>query len=79
MRCPVHPATLDARHIVQPQEHPVRAATIAASIVALGLYLFVAATFAFSPAWIGLGMLAIALVGAATAVLADQPEAGALR
>ncbi len=57
----------------------MRAATISASIVALGLYLFVAATFAFSPTWIGLGMLAIALAGAATAVLADRQEAGALR
>ena len=57
----------------------MRAATISASIVALGLYLFVAATFAFSPTWIGLGMLAIALVGAATAVLADKQGAGALR
>lgn len=57
----------------------MRAATIAASIVALGFYLFVAATFAFSPTWMGIGMLAIALVGAATVVLTDQPEAGALR
>ncbi len=57
----------------------MRAATIAASIVALGFYLFVAATFAFSPTWIGIGMLAIALVGAATVVLTDQPEASALR
>ena len=57
----------------------MRAATIAASIVALGFYLFVAATFAFSPTWIGLGMFAIALLGATVAVLGDQAEAGALR
>ena len=57
----------------------MRAATVAASIVLLGFFLFVAATFAFSPTWIGLGMLAIALLGAATVVLTDQPESGALR
>ena len=57
----------------------MRAATVAASIVLLGFFLFVAATFAFSPTWIGLGMLAIALLGAATVVLTDQPETGALR
>lgn len=57
----------------------MRAATIAASIVALGFYLFVAAIFAFSPTWIGIGMLAIALVGATAMVLVDRPEAGASR
>ena len=57
----------------------MRAATIAASIIALGFYLFVAAIFAFSPTWIGIGMLAIALMGATAMVLVDQPEAGASR
>ena len=40
------------------------AAFIAASLVAIGLYLAVAAAFAFTPTWIGLGMLAIAAVAA---------------
>jgi hypothetical protein len=38
------------------------AAFFAASLVATGLYLAVAAAFAFTPTWIGLGMLAIAAI-----------------
>lgn len=40
------------------------AAFFAASLVAIGLYLAAAAAFAFTPTWIGLGMLAIAAVAA---------------
>lgn len=54
----------------------MRAVTVAASIVAIGLYLYVAATLAFTPTWIGLGMLAIALGGSVMLVVADRPEAG---
>lgn len=52
----------------------MRAAILAASIVSVGLYLGLAAAFAFSPTWIGLGVLAIALVGAVLMVLSDAPE-----
>lgn len=52
----------------------VRAATFAASIIAVGAYLAVAAAFEFSPTWIGLGMLAISLVAAVTIVLTDRPD-----
>jgi hypothetical protein len=60
----------------------VRAATFAASIVAVGAYLAVAAAFAFAPTWIGLGVLAISLIAAVSMVLVDrsdspgQPAAG---
>jgi hypothetical protein len=40
------------------------AAFFAASLVAIGLYLAVAAALAFTPTWIGLGMLAISAVAA---------------
>jgi hypothetical protein len=40
------------------------AAFLAASLVAIGLYLAIAAAFAFSPTWIGVGMLAIAAIAA---------------
>ncbi len=52
----------------------MRAAILAVSIVSVGLYLGLAAAFAFSPTWIGLGVLAIALVGAVLMVLSDAPE-----
>ena len=40
------------------------AAFFAASLVAIGLYLAIAAAFAFTPTWIGVGMLVIAAVAA---------------
>jgi hypothetical protein len=40
------------------------AAFLAATIVAVGIYLAIAAVFAFSPAVIGLGSLLIGFVGA---------------
>lgn len=57
----------------------MRAAILAASIVSVGLYLALAAAFAFSPTWIGLGVLAIALVGAVLMVLSDAPEGQIVR
>jgi hypothetical protein len=54
------------------------AAFFAASLVAIGLYLAVAAAFAFTPTWIGLGMLAIAAIAAvglvATGGSTSSPE-----
>ena len=54
------------------------AAFFAASLVAIGLYLAIAAAFAFTPTWIGLGMLAIAAVAAvglvATSGSSSTPE-----
>lgn len=57
----------------------MRAAILAASIVSVGLYLALAAAFAFSPTWIGLGVLAIALVSAVLMVLSDAPERQTVR
>ena len=58
----------------------MRAAIIAASIVTIGLYLAIAAAFAFTPTWIGLGMLTISTIGATTiVVIADRPEEQAVR
>lgn len=54
------------------------AAFFATSLVAIGLYLAVAAAFAFTPTWIGAGMLAIAAVAAiglvATSGSSSAPE-----
>ena len=49
------------------------AAVFSASLVAVGLYLAIAAAFAFSPTWIGLGILAIASL-AAIGLVAVQPR-----
>lgn len=57
----------------------MRAATVAVSIVAVGLYLVAASAFAFTPTWIGLGVLAISLVGAITMVVADRRELESVR
>ncbi len=57
----------------------MRAAIFAASVVTVGLFLAVAAAFAFSPTWIGLGMLAIALVGAIAIVVAGGPKVETVR
>ena len=48
------------------------AAFVSASLVAVGLYLAVAAAFAFTPTWIGVGILAIATT-AAIGLVATQP------
>lgn len=44
------------------------AAFFAASLVAIGLYIAIAAAFAFTPTWIGIGMLAISSVAAVALV-----------
>lgn len=51
----------------------MRAAILSASVVGVGLFLGLAAAFAFSPTWIGLGVLAISLIGAVSMVMADRP------
>ena len=45
------------------------AASVAASIVAIGVYLAIAAVFSFSATIIGLGVLAIAVVAAVVMTL----------
>ena len=57
----------------------MRAAIVSAAIVSIGLYLSLAAAFAFSPTGIGLGSLAIALVAALGMVAADRPGVSAVR
>jgi peptidoglycan/LPS O-acetylase OafA/YrhL len=57
----------------------VRAATFAISIVAVGLFLVMASALDFTPTWIGLGLLAISVVGASAMVVADRPEAEPVR
>ena len=66
-------------HIAQQELIAVRAAIASASIVTIGLFLGLAAAFAFTPTWIGLGMLAIALVAALTMVVVDRPEVDVVR
>ncbi len=50
------------------------AAFFATSLVAIGLYLAVAAAFGFTPTWIGVGMLAIAAVAAVGLVAMSGPS-----
>jgi len=50
------------------------AAVLAATIVAIGIYLAIAAVFAFSPALIGLGSLLIGITGAVAMMV---PASGA--
>lgn len=50
------------------------AAYVAAAIIALGIFLFIAASFAFAPTWIGLGMLAIASTTGIGLVMATPPR-----
>lgn len=53
------------------------AALTAAAVVAIGAYLLIAATLAFTPPWIAIGMLAIA-VSFAAALVGVKQRAGAL-
>ena len=55
------------------------AAFFAASLVAIGLYLAVAAAFAFTPTWIGVGMLVIAAVASVGLVASKGSSAPELR
>jgi len=57
----------------------MRAAThLAATMIAIGLYLAVAAVASFTPTWIGLGILGIASV-AAVSLVAGGTDARAAR
>lgn len=49
------------------------AASIAVAVIAAGIYLALAATFGFAPAWIALGMLAIAATAGIVLVMASAP------
>ncbi len=48
------------------------AAYFAGTVIALGLYVAVAAVFAFTPTWIGVGVLAISAVAAVALVAGDR-------
>ncbi len=51
------------------------AAAVAATVVAIGAYLAVAAVFDFAPTWIALGVFVIALGGAVGLVATDRRQA----
>jgi hypothetical protein len=51
------------------------AAFLSAAIIAIGAYLMIAASFALSPAWIAIGVLAIASSMAVALVSAEQRSA----
>ena len=53
------------------------AAYLAGSIVAIGIYLIVAAALAFASAWIAIGVLAVATGGALGAMAGDRGSARA--
>lgn len=50
------------------------AAFLAATMVAIGLYLAIAAALAFTPSWIGLGMLTIASAASIALVATDRGQ-----
>ena len=53
----------------------MRAASfLAATVIAIGAYLAVASVIGMSRSWIGLGMLAIAVVASVTLVAVHAPE-----
>lgn len=53
----------------------MRAASfLAATVIAIGAYLAVASIIGMSPSWIGLGILAIAVVASVTLVAVQAPE-----
>ena len=52
------------------------AALVAGGIIAVGAYLILAATFTFSPTWVGLGMLIIAAVVGVTMVVLEGDRPG---
>lgn len=67
------PSTVVTSHPRFMEPH-VRAATyFAATIIATGIYLFLAATLAFAAAWIALGSLAIASVAGMGLVVTSVP------
>jgi hypothetical protein len=53
----------------------MRAAALSAgAIIAVGIFLGIAATFAFSPTWIGIGILAIGVLAAIGIMAASGPS-----
>ncbi len=54
------------------------AAIISASVVAIGSYLALASTVNLSMSWIGLGILAIAVVAAFAVIATEGPSRGSL-
>jgi hypothetical protein len=50
------------------------AAFFAGTLIALGLYLAVAAALAFTPTWIGVGALAIASLSAISLVAGERTQ-----
>ena len=50
------------------------AAFVAAALIAAGIYLVIAATVGFAPAWIALGMLAIAGLTSVSLVVATPSQ-----
>jgi len=51
------------------------AAFLPVAVIAIGAYLMIAATFAFSPTWIALGVLGIAVATAVAIVSGGQYSA----
>jgi energy-converting hydrogenase Eha subunit A len=69
MPAPRHAHTLTASTSNTPRRFLMRAAAVfAGSIIAIGLYMLVGAALAVPVPWIGLGMVAIMLVAAASVV-----------
>jgi hypothetical protein len=66
---------LAANVCVEHKESPMRtAAVIAATIIVVGIYLVVAATFGFAASWIALGGLGIAATSAVGLVATAPPR-----
>jgi hypothetical protein len=55
------------------------AAVLAVTVIVLGLYLALAAGLAMSASWIGIGMLAIAALGAVGVMASSRPSRAASR
>ena len=51
------------------------AAIISATVIAVGIYLALAATLSFSTSWIALGVLAIAIVASLGVMATERPSA----
>jgi hypothetical protein len=55
------------------------AAVLSASIVAIGLYLVIASTLGITTAWIGIGILGIAVLASVSLVAIGRPPSSAAR
>ena len=51
------------------------AAIISATVIAVGIYLALAATLSFSTSWIALGVFAIAIVASLGVMATERPSA----